>query len=261
MSSLAWKRRLGRLLGHLAPTGPRRVILLYHALGPLAPAVTPANFREQLGWLADHAELVSLPELLRDAAPPALRVALSFDDGYASLHDEVAPVLQQHGTSATVYLNTAHIGEQQRQGSDPAQGHYPGQQFLLWSEVQALRAAGWCIGSHGVAHLDLSRADPALAGRELHDSKSAIEARLQAPCEHFAYTWGRYTAQLQQQVREAGYRSAAAAIHGPLRAGSNPFALPRIDIRSEYALPDFIAAVTGRWDWLGCKQRLARRLA
>jgi len=261
MSSLLWKRRLGRLYAAGGQGGPRRVILIYHTLGATAPAVSVSAFREQLGWLVAHAELVSLAQLLDEPGSTGLRVALTFDDGYASLHDEVAPILQQYGASATVYLNTGHIGEQQRQASDPHQGHYPGQQFLLWSEVQALHKARWCIGSHGVAHLDLTRAEPAVAAGELRASKAAIEARLQVPCEHFAYTWGRYTARLQQEVRSAGYRSAVSALHGPVRAASDPFALPRIDVRTEYELSDFIAAVSGRWDWLGCKQRLARKFA
>jgi hypothetical protein len=37
---------------------------------------------------------------------------------------------------------------------------------------------------------------------------------------------------------------------------SDRFALPRIDIRTEYALSDFVDAVGGRWDFLNLKQRL-----
>jgi peptidoglycan/xylan/chitin deacetylase (PgdA/CDA1 family) len=252
MNNLRLKRSLGRWFGSTT-LQPRKVILLYHAVGEQSPAVTRASFCAQVQWLAANATVLPLPALL-DAPARGLQVALSFDDGYASLHDEVAPLLREQGMSATVYVNTAHIGEQFRELSDPASGHYPAQEFLLWSEVRVLAAAGWEIGSHGVHHTDLVQAGPAKAELELRDSMLEIGQRLQQPCKHFAYTWGRFDQRLQQLVRAAGYSSAASTLHGPLLASSDRYALPRIDVRADYALPDFIAAVSGQWDWLRLKQ-------
>ena len=42
---------------------------------------------------------------------------------------------------------------------------------------------------------------------------------------------------------------------------SDRFALPRVDIRTDYELRDFIDVMAGRWDYLGLKQRLARMLS
>jgi len=254
MTHLYWKRLLGTWLGGTAVL-PRKVILLYHALGEQPPAVARQDFRRQLQWLAEHARVLSLPQLL-EAPAHGLQVALTFDDGYASLYQEVAPLLLEYGMVATVYLNTAHVQEARREASDPASGHYPAQEFLMWPEVELLAAAGWDIGSHGVHHADLVQATPDLAAIELRDSRLQIEQRLQRPCEHFAYTWGRFNTRLQQQVREAGYLSAASALHGPLLDRSDRFALPRIDVRSDYTVEDFAAVVTGQWDWLRLKQRL-----
>jgi hypothetical protein len=50
-------------------------------------------------------------------------------------------------------------------------------------------------------------------------------------------------------------------MHGPPTSNSDPYALPRIDVRDEYELRDFADVVTGRWDFLGLKQRLMQRLA
>ncbi len=240
---------------------PRKVILLYHTLGPAAPAVSVARFREQLEWLSANANLVTLDTLLTTTAGAALEVAFSFDDGYASLHDEVAPLLQQFGAIATVYLNSACIGESARQASDPGLGHYPDEQFLIWPEVQALAAAGWCIGSHGVEHLDLTAVTATVAAQQLAASKQEIAGRVGRDCRHFAYSWGRFSPQLQQQVKAAGYGSAASGLHGALRTDSDRYALPRIDIRADYELRDFISAVSGQWDYLGYKQRLWRAFA
>lgn len=258
MSHLLWKRCLGRLASVVPAPAARRVILLYHALGDTPPAVVVARFRTQLQWLHDHARLRSVAQLLTGDATAPLEVALSFDDGYASLHDDVAPLLQEFGTAGIVYLNSGLIGDSKRLHSDAVLGHYPSQQFLLWQEVEALVRAGWNIGSHGVEHIDLTATAPADTMQQLVQSKQQIERRLQQPCEHFAYTWGRFNTGLQQQVRSAGYASAASALHGPLHAGSDRYALPRIDVRADYQLRDFIDAVSGRWDFLGSKQRLWR---
>jgi peptidoglycan/xylan/chitin deacetylase (PgdA/CDA1 family) len=260
MPQLNWKRRLGALSSWRQPVLPRRVILLYHALGPKPPAVTRSHFQEQLAWLRSQAEILSLDALLQRPPSLGLQVALTFDDGYASLHDQVAPLLQAQGASATVYVNTGRMGESKRHPSEPKLGHYPDEQFLLWSEVQSLVGAGWSIGSHGVEHLDLTTASANITTSELAHSKLTIENRLQQPCRHFAYTWGRYTSRLQAQVQAAGYHSAASGLHGPLTTTVDPFALPRIDIRADYELADFIAAVSGHWDFLGFKQRWQRRL-
>ena len=261
MTALGWKRRIGSLAGMLPVARPRKVILLYHSLGPRAPAVTAARFREQLLWLSANARLTTLEKLLTATSDAALEVAITFDDGYASLHDEVAPLLQNLGASATVYLNSGRIAERTRNKSDPALGHYPHEQFLIWPEVQALSAAGWNIGSHGVEHLDLTAAASVLAAQQLAASKLEIANRVGRPCQDFAYTWGRFTPALQKLVKAAGYRSAASGLHGPLRADSDLLALPRIDIRADYELADFIAAVSGQWDFLGYKQRLWRVFA
>jgi peptidoglycan/xylan/chitin deacetylase (PgdA/CDA1 family) len=263
MSHLHWKRRLGRLAALGPAKHSRRVILLYHSLGSLPPAVTIERFTEQMAWLKANAVVLPLDRLLDSATDQVtddrLQVALTFDDGYASLHAHVAPLLPP--AAATVFLNTGRIHDSQRQSSDPRQGHYPREHFLLWQEVQDLVRAGWLIGSHGVEHTDLTAVDAQRCDEELCRSKAAIETALSKPCRYFAYTWGRYHAALQQRVKAAGYQAAASGLHGPLTAASDRFALPRIDVRADYELEDFIAAVRGDWDFLGYKQRAWRLLA
>lgn len=251
---------MGRLFGSATPAVPRRLILLYHSLGETPPAVVEAMFRAQISWLSEHATIVPLDAILQDGGDNSLRVALSFDDGYAPLHDLVAPILAEYGATATVYLNTGWIGESVRKASDADLGHYPKEEFMTWGDVEELAKAGWTIGSHGVEHFDLTRQDANVVARELADSKREIEFRLDQPCQHFAYTWGLFTPALQRAVKEAGYVSAVSALHGPVTKTSDRYALPRIDIRAEYELRDFVDVVKGQWDYLGLKQRLVRNL-
>lgn len=258
MNTIRFKRALARAWALTEPAQPRRMILYYHAIGK-GPSATPdESFRLQMGWLASHAEVLSLDDLLSGHGRSLLQAAITFDDGYASVALDAEPVLRDLGLPATVYVNTAWMGEEHRRDSVQALGHYPGEQFMTWGDVEGLARRGWTIGSHGVDHLDLTAVDEATRTQELRDSKNAIERRLGFECRHFAYTWGRYTRQVQRAVADAGYRTAASAIHGPLRDDSGPHALPRIDISNQYSLADFQAIVRGDWDFMGRVQRVRR---
>lgn len=260
MNRLDWKRRIGNWVGRSTESDRRTVILIYHSVGNGPLAVSEPMFREQIAWLSKRTSIVPLDVALASQHTTGTQVAITFDDGYASVHDRAAPILAEFGASATVYLNTGWIGEQVRRPSDVSLGHYPEEFFMNWGEADALAKADWNIGSHGVEHLDLTQQNPVSVERELTESKQEIQSRLGRPCDHFAYTWGRFTPVLQRSVRMAGYLSAVAGLHGPVSTGSDPFALSRIDIRAEYEMQDFAAVVAGRWDYLGFKQRLARRL-
>lgn len=259
-SHLVWKRRLGLLWSKLPKdrSTTRNVVLLYHSVegGPWA---TPLDaFQRQLKWLAGNAEVVGLDALLSPeplVETNQLRVALTFDDGYRTLHDVVAPMLQDYGFTATVYLNTAHIGDERHCPSDAEIGHYPAEEFMTWSEVAGLQRQDWTIGSHGMHHLDMTVQSESELLRQLTTSKKEIAGRLATDCRHFSYPWGRHRLSVRDAVRSCGYTSASATTHGPLPKGFDLFAFPRIDIRHDYSLQDFVAVVTGRWDFIGMIQK------
>ncbi len=214
-----------------------------------------AAFRQQMEWLADAAEVVPLERLFETDSDHLLQVAITFDDGYASLNDFVRPLFAVLGIRATVYLNTARIADGKRTPSNAELGHFPGERFLSWQDVERLAADGWTIGSHGAEHLDLTRVPPDATRRELVGSRKAIEQRLGTECRHFSYTWGRHTRNLRRSAAAAGYRYAATTNHAPLQPDYDPLAIPRVNVAREYSLADFQAIVRGDWDYLGWVQR------
>lgn len=248
---VSWKRRIGRLYALMcARHAQRKLILLYHSVGGGPDATPTAAFRGHVGLLASMARLQSLHDLLAAAAVPDLAVAITFDDGYAALKDCAAAVLAEFACAATVFLNVGEIADTGRRWSKAENGYYPGEQFLTWHDVDALLAAGWHIGSHGMRHLDLLRADAATVRNELSASKLMIERRLGTPCRMFAYPWGRSDPYLRAEVRAAGYQYAFAGEHSRLTAQSDPLALPRINIAKDYSREDLAAILRGDWDYL-----------
>lgn len=258
MNTIRFKRALARAWALTEPAQPRRMILYYHAIGKGPNATPDESFRLQMGWLASHAEVLSLDGLLSGQGNRALQAAITFDDGYASVALNAEPILRDLDLPATVYINTGWMGEEGRRASEPGLGHYPGERFMAWKDVERLANRNWTIGSHGVEHLDLTAVDDARRIQELRDSRKTIENRIICECRHFAYTWGRHTRRVRQAVADAGYQTAASAIHGPVRCDSDPYALPRLDISNQYSLEDFQAIVRGDWDFLGAVQRVRR---
>jgi len=106
--------------------------------------------------------------------------------------------------------------------------------------------------------VDLTTLPAKEIARQLSVSRDEIESRLGKECLHFSYTWGRHDRNVRQCVLNAGYRYAAAAIHGALVKTSDRLAFPRVDVRREYALADFASLVSGKWDFLTYWQHLRR---
>ncbi|MDX2346827.1 MAG: polysaccharide deacetylase family protein [Legionella sp.] len=255
MGALRWKRGLGQCY-LVDKRRPRKIILLYHAVGSGADAMDTQLFSEQMAWLSEYCEVMSLSDLLRvNSNSNKIQVAISFDDGYACLYDVCAPILKRLNIPAIVYLNTAWVASDavHRLKSNPDLGHYPDEHFLIWNEVKQFVSDGWEIGSHGVDHVDLTRMT-----RQMHDlnlqlsqSKQAIEDNLEQPCVHFAYTWGKHSSLVRERVKKTGYQYAVAAHHRVMSSKADAYALPRMNIEKAYSMDDFIGVVQGRWDYLG----------
>lgn len=100
---------LRRLRSVLAP-GP--AILMYHRIAeesfdPWGLAVSPANFADQLDWLARNRTALPLAEFvelnLQDRLPRNA-IALTFDDGYACSAEVAMPLFEHLGIPATIFL-------------------------------------------------------------------------------------------------------------------------------------------------------------
>src|SRR5512141_191000 len=83
--------------------------------------VSTSTLRRQLQQLAREREIVSLDEACRrlEASPGAGEhvpdvAAVTFDDGYASVHDLAFPVLRELRVPATVYVSTGYVGTARR---------------------------------------------------------------------------------------------------------------------------------------------------
>jgi peptidoglycan/xylan/chitin deacetylase (PgdA/CDA1 family) len=106
--------------------------------------------------------------------------------------------------------------------------------MLDWDEVREMRALGMTIGSHTYTHPNLPSAGIAAARQELQESKRRLEEQVDAPVTMFSYPNGgaeRYlTAEVRQAVCDTGYTGATTSRNGFATAGSDPYALERVEV-------------------------------
>lgn len=221
-------------------------ILTYHSVGARDHEmnVTPNAFADQMKWLSDHTEVISLDDATRGLPG----VAITFDDGYADNLTNAVPILQRHGFPATVFVVAGRLGELLDHDSDL---HHA--RLLDKSELIRLHASGIEVGGHSMTHPRLSSLDSKLKREEIVECKRVLESIVNEPIRAFAYPYGTdrdFDLETVELVREAGYVSAVSNRYGPMLASSNRYTLRRINIDRTDTLGTFAAKVDGRLDAL-----------
>jgi len=203
-------------------------ILTYHSLDTSGSVISipPKLFRQQMEWLA--ATRVAVVPLGRVRETTGA-VAITFDDGFHNFFEHAAPVLQEFGFPATVFVVSDFCGGANDWPTQPRTPAVPKLELMPWSELQQIAKAGISIGCHTATHPYLSRLNAAELEEELARSRSAIEQRVGMAVETFAYPYGDATA----QVREAAgrhFQLACGTRMAFLSADSDLLDLPRLDV-------------------------------
>jgi peptidoglycan/xylan/chitin deacetylase (PgdA/CDA1 family) len=192
-------------------------ILGWHRIGmrPDGLTTTPADFAAQLDCLESlDANVLSLAEavqgLLQDTLPERA-VALTFDDGYASVGTQAWPALKDRRMAATLYVVPGFMKPGQFFPWD-----FPGDETVLMNsaEVRDLSADGLDIGSHSMMHRWLPGGDDQKLLVDLVDSKRVLEEMLGKPVVGFAYPTGGWNRRVRERIREAGYEYAITVDRG-----------------------------------------------
>ena len=235
----------------------RSVILCYHSIHPTAPfaSATPSEFDEHLDWLQEHCDVVSL-ERIRDAhATDGVRVALTFDDGFADNWQYALPRLSMHGFTATFFLTIgflertpAALGRMAELWRVPTSQIEP----LHWDDVAEMRDAGMSFGSHTLTHPNLAAVDARTAWSELEDSRRRLEDRLQQSITEVAYPFGKprhhVTRRTVDMARSCRYRRGVTTVPRAVAPTDPDLSLPRHVIGND-SVAHLSEKVRGAIDW------------
>lgn len=213
------------------------VILQYHHVSEKTPAstsVTPAQFREQMQYLANHDfNVVPLSEVVNaikeKRSLPKNTVAITFDDGYKSIFNTARPILKEYGFPYTLFVAV-----------EPINKHY--RDMMSWKQLKVLTQEGAEIANHSWAHEYLIKREKGETESQwlkrvednILQTESTIAKETGQNLKMLAYPYGEYNAQIQNMLKQHGYvafgqQSGAAGIYSDITA------LPRFPVAGPYA--------------------------
>jgi peptidoglycan/xylan/chitin deacetylase (PgdA/CDA1 family) len=190
-------------LGYLGERQPARSrILCYHSVGTPEWGVNdvrPARFRRQLESAMELGYRFVPAELLANDPRDEPRLAITFDDGLASVARNAAPILKEMGIPWTLFVVTDWADGEHGWDADA---------MLGWGEIEQLASAGVTIGSHSVTHPDFGRINTGQVEQELNESRLTMASRIGITPTSFAIPLGQsknWTDEADLAARRAGY--------------------------------------------------------
>lgn len=216
-------------------------ILMYHAVGSPVRGdqlgiftISVERFRSHVDLLAEMLTLPLAPPLI---AQNEVRIAITFDDGYADNLYIAAPLLAKRGLPFTVFVTTDFV----RDGA-------PG--FMTPAEVRALsRIPGASVGAHGCTHRPLTECTENELRAELGDSKNYLEDLLGQPVISLAYPHGAADRRVRDVAAQVGYQLGVCSHFDINQSGQDALMLNRCNILGQDTARALRQKLRGDWDW------------
>lgn len=211
------------------------------------------NFEKQLLFYKKHFQPVGYDDLIAffDGFWPHEKpgLILSFDDGFRSAAEVIAPLLEKHGFQGWFFIPAGLLDipdhEQHRYSDykwteEQVFKEYNDMRFYLtWPQVKALDKRH-VVGCHTLSHCRL-RADLSEASlqKEIVDAKTFLSSRLGHEVDTFAWVGGESTAYSREAayfIQKAGFRFVFLTNSSIIKPETPPHLLDRINIESCYPL-------------------------
>ena len=202
----------------------RQAIVNFHGIGAPRRALEPG---EDAYWISREQFADCLVRIC-EARAGGQQAVITFDDGNISDIEIAAPLLAEHGLTATFFILAGRLGTN---GA------------LSESDVRDLDGAGHAIGCHGKDHVDWRAADGATLDRELCAAREHIADLTRTPVSAAAIPFGRYNARVLNALRVAGYKRVYSSDGGHADSGS--WLQPRTSVRGDMTGADIDRLIAG----------------
>lgn len=244
--------------------------------------ITQERFGAQMHWLAARYAVVPLHELIaRIRAGRSLRktAAITFDDAYVGVFDHALSVLADLDLPATIFVVTEAAAKREpfwwdhpvtaRQAGSPSSRRWlgelrgdgprilqdlgvtappsvpPATRPAGWDQIRAAAGGGIDLGVHSATHRALPRLTDAELQAEIVDSRESFVHHCGVEAEMFAYPYGLWDRRARSVAQAAGYKTALSLDPRLISPGTDPWALPRVNIPAQITDSAFQAWVTG----------------
>lgn len=215
------------------------------------------NFRKKIETVKTTGNIVSIDDILAGRmSRKKINIAITFDDGYRGWIDNVFPVLRELGVTATFFVSSGFVGLWGEKERDFLRTNMRRDQkttgALTDKELRKLSNEGFSIGGHTCNHVNIAElSDINELRREIQKDKTELEKITGTKVEYFAYPFGFYQnvcIDLEQILRESGYRGALTLVPGLINADTNSYCLHRDLISASMPMSVFKARLLGNYD-------------
>ena len=227
----------------------RITVIYYHSIvepgkGRSYQCVERQKFEEQMRWLRDnHYQSLLLDDL--DKPLPHKGVLVVFDDGFRSVYDTAAKIMNQYGIKGNVFVPTYYVEQ-----------CHP--RFMTWDMIKELcESQQFCVGAHTHRHVDIRNLDQAGMREEILLSSQLFEQHLGKKPKAFCMPYGKYDRRSIARLQNCeNYRWLYASYYGQLGKATRRSLIPRVGISNDDSMVVFEKKMLGKLNWTGPLQRL-----
>ncbi|WP_420641392.1 polysaccharide deacetylase family protein [Candidatus Leptofilum sp.] len=203
-------------------------------------SVSPDNFQAQMQYLADNGhtpiDFYTLSRAITNHEPlPPKPVILTFDDGYLDNYENAYPILQQFGFVGTFFIPTEFI-DSNRAG------------YMTWPMIEAMATSGHRFEPHSRTHPDLRARDDAYLIWEILGPQETLAFHIGYTPRYFSYPAGRYDENVLSTLQRLDFWGAVTTFSGDALGFANRFTWPRLRVRNDTPLPEFVDLVNSTWE-------------
>lgn len=212
---------------------PRLPIIAYHSIDDFGTSisVSPEDFRRQMRWFADRGwRTPALSDAVRlvlsggDVPPRAF--VLTFDDGLPSLLTHAAPILAEHGFTATTFVVTGLVGRPPDWYRMPAP--YRSTPLLDRAGLERLASMGWELHPHAHDHPVLPHLPLSVQADQIGRSRSLVQEWFGQAGSVLAYPFGQLNADTKKAMKQCGMEAGVTLTFGTRLPAADPYGWPRV---------------------------------
>lgn len=226
------------------------VIIYYHDIveagkGYSYQRVEVEQFEQQMKYLKEEGYVSLLFEDLGQALPEK-SVLITFDDGFRTVYEHAAPIMEKYGMKGNVFLPTKFIEEK-----------HP--HFMTWDMLRELCDGGaFSVAAHTHNHVDIRTLNGGAMREEIERSNLLIQQRLGIITESFCMPYGKYDRRsIRLLKRSFPYRYIFACHYGHASCKHmGRRLLPRIGISNDDSMEIFQKKMNGGLNWKGIFQKV-----
>ena len=179
---------------------------------------------------------------------PERAVVLTFDEGYASHFELVAPLLLRYRFTGTFFITVDRVGRP---------GH------VTWDQLRKLVFLGMEVGSRGMSREPFTTLPKRKLAEELVRAKRLLEERLGVPVRALAAPGADWSVAVAEAARESGYDAVWISTPGTNGPETQALGLRRLAVHQPFSVQHVLALIDD-WEpafwWVGRQRRAIRAL-